>query len=59
MDYALVNEKEASVIVRRLETYRSYLETYFTGWQLIENYITITLKVRKLQRNIGLYIMKL
>jgi hypothetical protein len=59
MDYALVNEKEASVIVRRLETYRSYLETYFTGWQLIENYITIMLKVRKLQRNIGLYIMKL
>jgi hypothetical protein len=39
MDYALVNEKEASVIVRRLETDRSYLETYFTGWQLIENYI--------------------
>jgi hypothetical protein len=59
MDYTLVNEKEASVIVRRLETDRSYLETYFTGWQLIENYINHNTEGKETPENIGLYIMKL
>ena len=42
MKYALVNEQEAALMVKRFESdERSYLKTYFKGWQLIENYIKL------------------
>jgi hypothetical protein len=43
MECALVNIKEAGVEVRFFDAFRSYLKAYYTGWQMVENYIEMNI----------------
>ena len=40
MEYALANEQEASLEIKFSETFRSYANVYYSGWQLVDKYIS-------------------